>query len=66
MQLKINGKQQEILDLSSLEKVIKDKGLNPENIVVEYNTQIIPRKRWTEIILKQNDIIEIVSFVGGG
>ncbi|MBU1086105.1 MAG: sulfur carrier protein ThiS [Candidatus Omnitrophica bacterium] len=66
MRLKINGKQQEIKDCFDLEKLISSKGLNPNNIVVEYNTKIIPKQNWPEVILKPEDMIEIVSFVGGG
>ncbi|MBU1043303.1 MAG: thiamine phosphate synthase [Candidatus Omnitrophica bacterium] len=66
MQLRINGKPQEIKDNFTLETLISDKGLNPSSIVVEYNAQIMPKQKWAEVILKQGDIIEIISFVGGG
>lgn len=68
MKLKINGKQQEIKDQNSfsLAKLIEVKGLNCKSIVVEYNHEIISQQEWEKVILKQDDIIEIVSFVGGG
>ena len=35
-------------------------------IAVEINGSIIPKSKYQTTILKQNDTIEIVSFVGGG
>jgi len=66
MQLKINGKIQELGDYCSLELMVVDKGFDPKSIVIEHNAEIIPLEKWPEIVLKHNDIIEIVSFVGGG
>lgn len=66
MIIKINGKD-EILDRpASLTELITDKVLVPDHIVVEYNFRIISKEEWTSIILKENDNVEIISFVGGG
>ena len=35
-------------------------------IAVELNYEILPKSRYDEIILKDGDILEVVSFVGGG
>ena len=35
-------------------------------IVVELNNLIINSKKWGEVKLKDGDILEIVSIVGGG
>ncbi|MFG6328762.1 MAG: sulfur carrier protein ThiS [Lachnospiraceae bacterium] len=37
-----------------------------EGIAVECNEKIIPRQKYSEFILSDGDIVEIVSFVGGG
>ncbi len=68
MKLKVNGEQQEIenKDCYSLAKLIADKGLNFKNIVIEYNREIIPKNKWEQVALKEDDSIEIISFVGGG
>jgi sulfur carrier protein len=66
MFLRINGKQESIKDPLSLDALIAVKGLCPEKIVVEHNFCIISREDWPKITLKDQDMIEIVSFVGGG
>lgn len=35
-------------------------------IAVELNGEIVPKARWTETVLQDGDVIEVVSFVGGG
>ncbi|MDD6616694.1 MAG: sulfur carrier protein ThiS [Lachnospiraceae bacterium] len=35
-------------------------------IAVELNYEILPKSRYDETILKDGDILEVVSFVGGG
>jgi sulfur carrier protein len=66
MKLKINGREQEAKESTSLSDIIKSKGLSEKAIVVEYNYNIMPKEKWHEIILNEADNIEIVSFVGGG
>jgi thiamine biosynthesis protein ThiS len=38
----------------------------PDHIVVEHNLNITSKADWQKIALKEDDSIEIVSFVGGG
>lgn len=67
MKVRINGKEEEITENSlTLQELINNRGLSPGKIVVEVNLQIIPRDQWPRINLKNNDSIEIISFVGGG
>ena len=35
-------------------------------IAVEINGEIIPKKDYETVQIKENDVIEVVSFVGGG
>ena len=66
MIIRINGKK-EVMDApGNLADLIRGKGLVPEHVVVEHNSRIRPAGEWAGIILKDNDSIEIISFVGGG
>jgi len=64
--IRINGKEEAADKSKSLADLICGKGLVPEHIVVEHNFRIAPADEWPGIILKDNDNIEIISFVGGG
>ena len=66
MVIKINGKEETVGASVNLRELILDKELVPDHIVIEYNLRIVPKDEWPNIKLKENDNIEIVSFVGGG
>ncbi|EOH3346753.1 sulfur carrier protein ThiS, partial [Campylobacter jejuni] len=60
-----NGQKLELKELKFMD-FIKEKGLKIELIALELNGEIIPKSEFENLILKENDKAEIVSFVGGG
>lgn len=66
MKLRINGKEHSCDGEIMLKDFILDKNLKPERIVVEHNSEIVLQDRWNDVLLKEGDNLEIVSFVGGG
>lgn len=67
MNLKLNGTTVEIKEEKvSLYDFLVSKQFELERLVVEVNFEIVPRKKWKDIILKENDTIEVLRFVGGG
>jgi len=66
MILRINGKEESIGKPVTLDALVATQGLCPDKIVVEHNFSIISKEDWPKITLKEQDMIEIISFVGGG
>jgi len=66
MNIRINGRDEKIGKAANIAELISDKGLSPARVVVEHNLLIVPQEEWVRTILKEDDNIEIVSFVGGG
>lgn len=66
MRVTVNGQEQELAEGTPLSSYLEFRGLDPSVIVVEYNFQILPEQDWEGIILKENDNLEILRFVGGG
>ena len=66
MILTLNGKQEVLEKPLSLDALVAAKGLCPDRIVMEHNFSIISKEDWPKITLKDKDMIEIISFVGGG
>lgn len=66
MKLTVNGKVLEFQDELNIAMFVEKKGFKPENIIVELNYEIIQREKWDETILKQDDHLEVLTFVGGG
>ncbi len=67
MKLKINGEIKSLCPKpSNLSTVINLLGHHSRLIVVEFNGVILPPKNWTTQEVKDGDILEIVTIVGGG
>lgn len=66
MLIKLNGKPEEVRVNSNLSELILAKGIRAENVVIEHNLRIVPKEEWLDSPLRENDTVEIVSFVGGG
>lgn len=39
---------------------------DPARIAIEQNGEIVPRAQYAKTLLSDGDVIEVVSFVGGG
>ncbi|MDD6327303.1 MAG: sulfur carrier protein ThiS [Eubacteriales bacterium] len=63
--IKINGESVQIDDISVAD-YLKQEGYRMERIVVECNEEIVPKANYESFILHSGDVVEIVSFVGGG
>ena len=66
IKIKINGKIKPINQDSILSTVLKNLKIPLNKVAIELNRQIIDKKKISKIILKKNDKIEIVHFIGGG
>ena len=66
IKIKINGKIKSIIQDSNLSMVLKNLKIPLNKVAIELNEEIIDKKKINRIILKKNDKIEIVHFIGGG
>tara|TARA_B100000214_G_scaffold351302_1_gene305592 strand:- start:85 stop:303 length:219 start_codon:yes stop_codon:yes gene_type:complete len=66
IKIRINGKIRTIIDKSSLNQLINDLKIPIRKVAIELNKEIINKKKIKQIKLKNNDIVEIVHFIGGG
>lgn len=66
MKIIINGEEMVMQEPVSIAAIIAQRNINPEAVVVEYNGAIASCRDWEQILLKEKDSLEIVSFVGGG
>lgn len=66
MRIYVNGKETEIGEQLTVAALIAEKGLNPNALVIEHNTVILPKEAWAQSVLADEDKLEIITFVGGG
>jgi len=62
---KINGKEEKVGEIT-IAQLLEQKGFDKRVVVVEINEEIAPKETYEERKLADNDVVEIVSFVGGG
>tara|TARA_B100000579_G_scaffold341897_1_gene293848 strand:+ start:1541 stop:1759 length:219 start_codon:yes stop_codon:yes gene_type:complete len=66
IKIKLNGKNKSIDNGSSLNELINNLNIPIKKVAIEFNKEIINKKDIKKIKLKNDDIIEIVHFIGGG
>ena len=66
IKIKVNGKTKNISENTNLLRVINSLKIPLKKVAIELNQEIIDKKKLKNIILKKNDKIEIVHFIGGG
>ena len=64
--LTVNGEPRRIAPGASIADLVATLDLDPKKVAVERNGAIVPRSSLRETLLDDNDVLEIVHFVGGG
>lgn len=66
MNIILNGKPYIIENSNNLLNILKTLDINPQNLIAEVNGEIVTAKEFENKIINENDVIELVKFVGGG
>lgn len=66
IELVINGQPQQFSAGQSIADLLQSLDLNPKQVAVEVNLDLIPREVHAEHVLSAGDRVEVVSLVGGG
>lgn len=66
IKISVNGKKEELETQMRITELLKKKDIRPQVATVEVNDKIVQRKDYECKILKDNDRVEIVFFIGGG
>ena len=66
MNIVLNGEEINIADSLNVMGLIELYELPASKIAVERNLEIVPKSAYVTTMLKENDKIEIVHFIGGG
>ena len=62
----INGHSIELKSSITITDYLAQNNYKTDRIAVELNEAILPKDSYASTILKDGDVLEIVSFVGGG
>ena len=63
--VKINGEELKVAG-KSVSEYLATTNYDPKRIAVERNGDIVPKAQYDKTMLCDGDVVEVVSFVGGG
>ena len=66
MRLRVNGETETYPDGITVKELLDSLGISNRPVAVELNRKVLPRDKLGEKTLREDDSLEIVTFVGGG
>lgn len=66
MWILLNGARRELEPGTTVAGLIEALGLEPGEVAVERNRELVPRRQRAEVELGEGDAVELVTLVGGG
>ncbi len=66
MKIQVNGASEEVGEGLTLVDYMKGRGFDPALVSVEHNGRIIDKEEWPGVVLRSDDEIEVLFFMGGG
>jgi len=62
----VNGKKEEIANPLTIQGLLEVKKIRPELVTIELNEEIIAKDKYKTTVLKPQDKVEFVYYMGGG
>ena len=66
MQLQVNGKIRPGREGLTVTALLGDLKIHPQRVAVQLNGEILRREQFPEVVLKDGDTVEIITFMAGG
>ncbi len=66
MKIICNGKEMEVHEGLTIEKLVLELKLNPASVVVECDSSIVLPDSYAQQQLVEGSVVELIRFVGGG
>jgi len=66
MKVKVNGKEINIKENTTVEELLNELKILDKTMAAAVNMSIVKKEKWNSFILKENDKVEFLNFVGGG
>ena len=64
--IQVNGTPVPLSPRMTVQQYLATTTYDPARIAVERNGEIVPKRLYGETVLQEDDVLEVVSFVGGG
>ena len=64
--IQLNGDSYEVINGTNLNELLNKLKLQKNKIAIEVNGEIIEKSKYPNLILRRDDKVEVVHFIGGG
>ena len=64
--IQLNGSPYKINTKTNLNQLLQELKIQKKKVAIEVNGAIIEKEKYPKIILRKDDRVEIVHFIGGG
>ena len=64
--IQLNGSSYEVNAGTNLKELLNKLKIKNNKVAIEVNGEIVEKKKYLNLILKKDDKVEIVHFIGGG
>ncbi len=66
IEISVNGEKREIESGTTVRGLVELLRLQPGQVAVERNGEVVPRRTHEQVVIEAGDRLEVVTFVGGG
>ncbi len=66
MKIKLNGSWKEYPEPLSVDALLDEEEIRRDYMAVERNGKVLPKRLFSQTVLAEGDVLEIVKLVGGG
>lgn len=66
MRIVVNGQAREVPEGTSVETLVAELGLSKAACAAEVNKKLVAKRDRASVTLREGDVVEVVTLVGGG
>ena len=66
MKIVVNGQAREVSEGTSVEALVAELGLSKAACAAEVNKKLVAKRERASVTLREGDVVEVVTLVGGG
>ena len=66
IKIQLNGEIQELSKRHNIDELLKIFSIDPNKVAVELNRTVVSKDKYITTHVSNQDVVEIVTFIGGG
>ncbi len=66
MKITVNGKELDVNADTTLSALLEGLDIKGQGMAIELNREVVPKSRYRDTLIKDNDSLEIIRMTGGG